>query len=469
MSSGNMERRIQYSIVAVIGTGTYGEVEKAKQIGLDRWVAVKKLRSSKQNIENLKREAWIQGDLTHPNIVSVYDFDPDNGVIVLEYVENNLNNLLREYIKRNSWIKPDEAIEIIEQCLEALAYAHEKGVIHGDVKPKNILISESHNVKLSDFGVAKSFLTAPSNESGSENWAAPETLRTWHEKHVWSGDNQSDLFSVGVIGYLLLCRRHPFMDRSGLFDMNELILDQHFIPLKMEHPTEGVTLPEKYIRVIMRLLAKERSKRYTSAREALIDLHEEESIACSGCGDSNRMGSKYCSSCGISLQIKGEQGREEPIIEKALFHTEKTLFHTEKTEQRIGITEALLQGNFSAGQYAFLAYQCNSKGLYSEAEAYCTKAIEIESDSPYAYQTRGFARSRFGKFKEAVEDFSVALNIIGDTDQRKSGQLFYQRGYAKLRSNNKVDACKDARKALEIDSSNPKYRWLVNTTCGESK
>ena len=185
-----------FDIERRIGSGNYGNVYKAIQKGIGRAVAIKELKIP--GASKLKKETWIQGKLIHPNIVTVFLFDEERGYLVMEYVESSLESKIKNLGGKILAIEEWRVIEIAQSALEALAYAHDHDCkFHGDIKPGNILITSDWRVKLSDFGVARSFYEAPSETPGSEAWASPETLRAWDERQTWAGEEKSDLFSLG--------------------------------------------------------------------------------------------------------------------------------------------------------------------------------------------------------------------------------------------------------------------------------
>lgn len=260
-----LKEEVAFKVVSIIAAGTYGTVYKAVQEGVDRVVAIKELKSSDNR--RLKQETWIQGGLIHPNIVTVFLYDEDHGYLVMEFVPSSLKEKIGIFQDRKQKFEEPQVEAIAKECLEALVYAHENGCpYHGDIKPGNILVTDDWHIKISDFGVARSFTTGPSDLSGSERWAAPETLRAWEDSKIWNGDEKSDLFSLGVILYTLLTGTNPFIDPSGVRQPRELVLDSNYIP---EVPN---TANPRLGQLTGKLISKEVRNRYKSARDALDDL-----------------------------------------------------------------------------------------------------------------------------------------------------------------------------------------------------
>lgn len=269
-----IESQNTYIVQDVLGEGNYGVVYKAKDANLGRLVAIKQLKGEKADIARLREEAWIQGKLNHPNIVPVYAFDQDKGLLITEFECKSLLGM----IESKSLIALDIAFRIIVDCLKALAYAHEDvqpGIVHGDVKPANILLNENGAAKLSDFGLARFIGVGTKVNEGSSRWAAPEVLRLWRENGRWAPDYQSDLFSLGVIAYLLLAGKNPFVDPKGVAKTEDMIL-RDFAPEPPRREKEDI--PQKYIGLVMKLIERDRSKRYSRAKDALAELGEIEDV-----------------------------------------------------------------------------------------------------------------------------------------------------------------------------------------------
>jgi serine/threonine protein kinase len=210
----------KYKVEGILGSGAMGVVYKAHDEQIDRSVAIKVLH------EHLRvgadgatlavrflQEARAAARCLHPNIVTVFDFgNEDVPYIVMEYVEGTeLRTLLRSSTK----IALAEAVNITIQVLEALAFAHGKGVVHRDIKPDNIILLPDGTIKVSDFGVARldtSDLTGTGFMIGTPSYMSPEGLKG---KHV---DGRSDLFSVGVVLFELLTRQR--FDRESSIRQN---------------------------------------------------------------------------------------------------------------------------------------------------------------------------------------------------------------------------------------------------------
>jgi len=412
-----VKEEITFQIVEEIGQGNYGVVYKAVQEGVERTVVLKELRDPASSVPLLKKEAWINGSLIHPNIVSVLLFDEKKGLIVMEYAPNSLKQRVTAYFDRKREFDEGDVTEMLRQCLEALSYAHEHGCrFHGDIKPANMLITEDGTYKIGDFGVSLSYMTAPSDLSGSETWAAPEVMKAWKEKHKWTGDHRSDLFSLGVVAYILLTGRNPFVDPTGIRKPIEYLLDSNYTP-------PSVTTKDANVgNIVSKLLAREPSKRFQSAREALDRL------------------------LGLAQQ---------PSIEMDLTR--------ERTLQPLTPERKFEEYTFEELQR--LAYDSNQRGDYETGERLATESIHKNAKNVYAYQTRGFARSNLGRLEDAISDFSTAIQMCPASWNAKLGQLYYQRAFAEGMNNDFAKACEDIRQALSYDPTNSKYQYFRSRFC----
>jgi eukaryotic-like serine/threonine-protein kinase len=262
----------KYQILKKIGAGNMASVYLGHDPFIDRPVAIKVA-----SLENLPgdddgefykqlffNEAQTAGLLKHPNITAIYDagVDRDCYYIVMEYVHTG--DTLERYCGAADLLPVDAVTSILYQCAMALDYAHKKGVVHRDIKPRNILLTEEREAKITDFGVA----VAPSGHAGnsaqhagSPLYMSPEQIR--REETVAA----SDLFSLGIVAYELLTGQHPF--RGSSIDAIEYqILNTNAVPLK-ELRDE---IPPIYQRIIDKALAKHIAQRYKSGLDMAGDI-----------------------------------------------------------------------------------------------------------------------------------------------------------------------------------------------------
>ena len=452
-----------YEIKDELGKGNFGTVFLVRHQEMRRDVAIKVLTNGEGKFVDLQHEAWVQGKLGHPNVVSVFDFAviDNKGHLVMEYVEKPLQKILEDCSTRRVAVSLDFALRIIRGCMEGLAHAHYSGIVHGDIKPGNILIASSGDPKLSDFGLARLLGTPALRKQGSARWAAPEVLRSWNKDRIWACDYQSDLFSLGVVAYLLLTGRHPFVDPAGVLSIEDVILRDEFQPSFPNREIEMI--PERYARMVMKLIQKDKRKRYTSAEEALSDLEERPLTPCTRCEGLNPDDAVFCNWCGKDLKSEKEKDLS-PTQRIALAAHE--LFTSGQDDKGLAKIEELLQAEKDKPEaWCYIGYTFNNYGWYKDAIVTCSKAIEMNKDFAPGYQTRGFAKSNMGEFKEAINDFTKALDIVGQGDRVKRSQILYQRGYAYWRMGKMTEACKDATESLECNATNDRASWLARNTC----
>ena len=203
----------EYIIEEKIGAGGMGQVFRAKQPSLDRMVALKVLprgvASDRESVERFYREARSAAGLVHPNIVQIYTVGEEKGVpyFAMEYV---IGEDLERRIKRGDRFTVEEAVGITASVAMALACAEEAGIVHRDIKPGNIMIDSHGVVKVTDFGLAKavklidSEITQAGFIVGTPSYMAPE------QAEARDVDHRTDIYSLGVVFYELLCGRSPF-------------------------------------------------------------------------------------------------------------------------------------------------------------------------------------------------------------------------------------------------------------------
>lgn len=258
----------RYEIGDKIGAGGMAIVYKAKDTLLNRTVAIKVLReqfvSDEAFIRRFRREAQSAASLSHQNIVSIYDVGKDGNeeYIVMEYVKGQT---LKEIIRNRAPFSAENAIYIIRQIAEALAHAHANHIIHRDIKPQNILVTDDGRIKVTDFGIARAVsaatLTNTGDIVGSVHYLSPEQAKGAQT------NEQSDLYSLGIILYELLTGKVPFDGDTP-------------ISIALKHIQEQPELPSKIVpsiapeldAVVMKSLAKSVEDRYQSASELLDDL-----------------------------------------------------------------------------------------------------------------------------------------------------------------------------------------------------
>ncbi|MCU7494263.1 MAG: protein kinase [Ignavibacteria bacterium] len=257
-----------YKIISELGQGGMGIVYKAYDSKLDRYVAIKILKSqvvkNSRFKERFEKEAKNQAKLSHQNIVTVYGFLEEDGLlgIIMEYVEGQT---LESLIESRGRLELDEAIPIIKQVLKAAAYAHSKKFVHRDIKPSNIIINQDGVSKLMDFGISKSILdrnmTSPGRNVGTLLYMSPEQI-TGEESVL-----ESDIYSIGVTFFEMLTGLPPFN-----FETEQEITEGH---LKKDPPdllSLRPELPVKAAGIIKKALSKKPAGRFSSCDEFISEL-----------------------------------------------------------------------------------------------------------------------------------------------------------------------------------------------------
>ncbi len=252
----------RYEILKKIGDGGMALVYSAKDKLLNRLVAVKILReqyaTDKEFIDRFYREAQAAASLSHPNVVNVYDVGQleKTPYIVMEYIEGQN---LSEIIKEKGMLSEEYVINIGIQICSALAHAHKHNIVHRDIKPHNILVTKDDNVKVTDFGIAaisSISITETGVVLGSVSYFSPEQARGNKVDH------QSDLYSLGVVLYEMLCGKVPFRGDTPISIALKHIQEEPAPPAEL-NPKLGKELE----RIIIKLLNKKPKERYQSASE----------------------------------------------------------------------------------------------------------------------------------------------------------------------------------------------------------
>ncbi len=261
----------RYELLERVGLGGMAAVYKAKDNLLNRFVAVKILREEfKENedfIRRFKVESQAAACLSHQNIVQIYDVGEENGMhyIVMEFLEGDT---LKKYIlDKNSALPLKEAINYSMQICRALEHAHSKYVVHRDIKPQNIVITENGKLKVTDFGIARAAnnTTTVNDKSsmavGSAHYLSPEQARGGYTDH------RSDIYSLGIVMYELFCGKLPFDAEESV---SVLMQHLHEEPVR---PTEvNPELPLGIEAIILKAMKKEQRLRYKNATEIIQDL-----------------------------------------------------------------------------------------------------------------------------------------------------------------------------------------------------
>jgi eukaryotic-like serine/threonine-protein kinase len=259
-----IEKLGKFEVRRELGKGAMGVVYEGYDPMIERTVAIKTIRAenlqgedAQEQLARFRREAQAAGKLTHPNIVSIYDFGVDDGTyyIAMEFVKGRE---LQDILNKNERFGMAGVVQIMTQLLEALDYSHRNGVVHRDIKPANIIILDDGTVKVADFGIARtesSNLTQVGMVLGTPSYMSPEQFMGQ------TVDGRSDLFSAGVILYQLLTGEKPFT--GSLTTIMHKVLQEQPLPPS----TLNVQVPPTFDAVVQKALAKRPDDRYQTGRE----------------------------------------------------------------------------------------------------------------------------------------------------------------------------------------------------------
>ena len=258
----------RYEVLAKIGAGGMAIVYKAHDKVLDRDVAIKILRENfeeKQEIvSNFIKEARSSASLVHPNVVSVYDVCEQDGLnyMVMELVDGIT---LKEYIKKHPRLPWQEACDYAIQIGQGIQAAHERGIIHRDIKPQNIIMAPGGVLKVTDFGIAKAMETdktiAGGTALGSVHYISPEQARGGYT------DFRSDIYSLGIVLYEMLAGRVPF-DGDSPVSVALMHIEEEPVNVKCVN----MDVPADLAYVTMKAMSRDQSKRYQNMQDFIEDL-----------------------------------------------------------------------------------------------------------------------------------------------------------------------------------------------------
>ena len=256
----------RYEIVSKIGAGGMSDVYKAKDHVLGRFVAIKVLKpefsEDRGFVAKFRTEAQSAAGLEHPNIVNIYDVGSEEGLhyIVMEYVEGIT---LKTYIEKKGQLSFKEAVSIAIQVARGIEAAHNKQIIHRDIKPQNIMISTEGKVKVMDFGIARaaSSNTVSSDVMGSVHYSSPEQARNGFV------DGRSDIYSLGIVMYEMVTGRVPF---DG--DTTVAVAIQHLQEEMTPPSVYAKNLPISMEKIILKCTQKNADRRYQTMGDLLLDL-----------------------------------------------------------------------------------------------------------------------------------------------------------------------------------------------------
>ncbi len=256
----------RYEVISKIGAGGMSDVYKAKDHVLGRFVAIKVLKPEFSEdvgfVSKFHTEAQSAAGLEHPNIVNIYDVGSEDGLhyIVMEYIEGIT---LKTYIEKKGRLTFKEAVSIAIQVGRGIEAAHNKNIVHRDIKPQNIMISTEGKVKVMDFGIARAATsnTIHSDVMGSVHYSSPEQARNGFI------DGKSDIYSLGIVMYEMVTGRVPF-DGDTTVSIAIQHLQEEMVPPSAYAPD----LPISLEKIILKCTQKSPSRRYQNIGDLIQDL-----------------------------------------------------------------------------------------------------------------------------------------------------------------------------------------------------
>ena len=258
----------RYEVLKRVGSGGMADVYMAKDHKLNRNVAVKVLKSEyvedEKFLKKFETEAQAVARLSHPNIVNIYDVGIEDGInyIVMELAEGIT---LKEYIRKKGYLSPKETVEISTQIASAISHAHKNHIIHRDIKPQNILVSDTGIIKVTDFGIAKATssntVTSTATAMGSVHYISPEQAKGRF------CDEKSDIYSLGITMYEMVTGHVPFDHEKGVTIALMHLQNEITPPSQIR---DGI--PDSLEKIILKCTMKKPEERYQTADDLIADL-----------------------------------------------------------------------------------------------------------------------------------------------------------------------------------------------------
>ena len=412
----------RYEITEEVGRGGMGVVYKGRDPNIDRVVALKVIKLSRDEDpeaadlmkQRFQREASAAGKLQHPNIVTVYDAGEDDGVpfIAMEYVEGEtLDKLLAD----DPMSLCEKAADIVGQIARAVQFAHDKGIVHRDIKAANIILAEDGTAKIMDFGIARvegSDLTQQGTVMGSPSCMSPEQITGQQV------DARSDVWGLGVALYHMLTGERPFLGES------QSSITYKIVRIDPERPSRiNPLISENYDLVVMKALQKRPADRYGSAAELADDLDRIKEGKAPEAMDMDRTVITGESGVQPVAPLPPEERRDEvttsPEVARALMWGEKGLWRAAKAKYTIlALLAALALVIIFSMVLGGDPWEKAEKYIKAEKHEKAAKVLEdIADDDPNDHRALyllGDQLALSGDYREAVKAYSNAMALNPD-------------------------------------------------------
>jgi serine/threonine-protein kinase len=264
----------RYQLHEQVGLGGMAQIYRARDLNLQRDVAIKVLREDWMGSEEFRasflHEARAAANLAHPNIVTIFDFghDADRTFIVMEYIQGTD---LKSLIRRQGRLAVIDAVQMMTKICQGVGYAHRAGLVHCDLKPQNILITNDGSAKITDFGIARALASIHPDEHSDIVWGSPLYFAP-EQARGEAPSPASDVYALGVIFYEMLTGETPFKAGDAA-SLAELHIEQQPPSPRLINPA----IPEELDQIILKVLSKEPTARYRTADQfgrILITLQE---------------------------------------------------------------------------------------------------------------------------------------------------------------------------------------------------
>ena len=395
----------KYDVLDVIGRGGMGVIYKAVDPGIGRVVAIKMMTGAflenPELLQRFYREAQSAGKLQHPNIVTIYDLGVQDGnpYLVMEFLEGES---LETLIRTHRSILLEEKLDVVSQVCEGVGYAHQRQIIHRDIKPGNVMLLQDRRVKIVDFGIARvgnEGMTRPGQIMGSIQYMSPEQI------NGGSVDARSDIFSIGVLLYQLLTAKLPFEGK----DTGETLLKiLHEPPPPLNQFLTAY--PAELDDIIQRVLAKDREQRFQAAEDLAFELaHIQERLRRERAAEYLRAAEE--------AQAAGQLSRaKEQLLQVLKIDRQDARANAMLRELQQQIQKQ--QRSEQARDFRTEAEKAVTRGELGEALGYLDRAIDLDQSNQEIIEFRDSVRknkARADRLRELLHGAEMAQDA-GDLD-----------------------------------------------------